>query len=78
MATQSSSPPLSGLLVDEVLDIVTVQPNEISMLPGGANTADNRLFSGLVTNGAQITAILNLEQLLTLEPSKLSSITAAA
>lgn len=50
-----------GILVDAVSDIVTVSSEDIRPLPNtGGNTGDNSI-SGLVNNGDEMVALLNLD-----------------
>jgi purine-binding chemotaxis protein CheW len=53
-----------GLLADQVLDIVSVEANQIQPVPRVSENAQADFLSGLVTAGSQMMALVDLSQLL--------------
>jgi len=52
-----------GILVDAVSDIVTVSSEDIRPLPRTGEQANDTCISGLVSNGDEMVALLNLESM---------------
>jgi purine-binding chemotaxis protein CheW len=54
---------LTGLLVDEVLDIVTVTRSEVAPVPDADGGRRNPFFHGLITQNEQMLIVIDLERL---------------
>jgi purine-binding chemotaxis protein CheW len=54
---------LTGLLVDEVLDIVTVPRSEVAPIPDADSGRRNPFFQGLITQDDQMLIVIDLERL---------------
>lgn len=54
---------LTGLLVDEVLDIVTVPRSQVAPIPDADSGRRNPFFQGLITQDDQMLIVIDLERL---------------
>lgn len=54
---------LTGLLVDEVLDIVTVSRSDVAAVPDADSGRRNPFFQGLITQNDQMLIVIDLDRL---------------
>jgi purine-binding chemotaxis protein CheW len=68
----------NGLLVDEVLDIVTVDVDDISPVPGIQSQRANSFFKGLINHDSNMLIVVDLQQILSATDTSSAPETAAA
>ena len=53
-----------GIIVDRVLEVVTVKPEEIRLTPDFKSVNANRYIKGIIESGGEIKQLLNCEKLI--------------